>query len=144
MQLKFQPGKGYQDLNVVYVLESGRPLAQFTIDYLIAEDPLVKIFNIQSPGLQSGASDGWLNYDLAVAKVPSLYSVREACIWVRGDRNDCKHTQWCTCGITSLTNDLVGVTFGLQGHTDDPSAKRRISGYIWVAYQLASNPLTLR
>ena len=65
----------------MYVLESGRPLAQFTIDYLIAEDPLVKIFNIQSPGLQSGASDGWLNYDLAVAKVPSLYSVREACVW---------------------------------------------------------------
>ena len=144
MQLKFLPGKGYQDLNIVYVLENGKPLAQFTIDYLIAEDPIVKILSIQSPGLQSGASDGWLNYDLAVAKVPSLYSVREACVWVSGDRNDCKHTQWSTCGITSLTNDLVGVTFGLQGHTDDPSAKRLSSGYLWVAYQLVSNSLTLR
>lgn len=143
MQLKFQPGKGYQDLNVVYVLENGKPLAQFTIDYLIVEDPLVKVFYMQSSGLESGASDGWSYYDLAVPKVPSLYSVREGCVWVSGDRNDCKDTKWSTCGITSLTNDLVGVTFGLQGHTEDPSARRLSSGYIWVAYQLTSSPLTL-
>ena len=141
--VKFSPGVGYEDLNLVYILRDNKPLVQLTLNYSIVEDAPTRTFEIDSPGFQSGASEGWLDYNLAVSQVPPMYTARKACVWVQGDRTNCKDKQWATCAVTSLTDDLAQVNFALQGHQEDPSAKRFSSGYMWVGYQLVSDPVKL-
>jgi hypothetical protein len=141
--LKFSPEVGYEDLNLVYISKDEKPLAEVTLKYSIVEDAPIRTFEVDSPGFQSGASDGWLDYNLAVSQPPPMYTVRKACVWVQGDRSNCKDKKWTTCDVTSLTDDLVQVNFALQGHTEDPSAKRFSSGYMWVGYQLVTDPVKL-
>ena len=98
----------------MYISKDEKPLAEVTLKYSIVEDAPIRTFEVDSPGFQSGASDGWLDYNLAVSQPPPMYTVRKACVWVQGDRSNCKDKKWTTCDVTSLTDDLVQVNFGCR------------------------------
>ena len=144
IEIEFNPAAGYEDLNAIYLLESGRLQSELILDYSIVSDPLIHTIEIDSGGVESGNAKDWGTYDISVSKPPLFHSVRKECVWTTGDRTQCVQNNYATCKLNPTSEDEASATFALQGHSESPGARNLSVGHLRVAYQLTGPPVALK
>ena len=144
LTVEFAPDAGYEDLNVIYLIEDGHLQAELTLDYSIISDPPMRTIEIDSGGVESGNGKDSGTYSIKVENPPSSHALRKACVWTSGDRTQCGESKYSTCDLTTLSDDAVDAVFTLEGHDENIGARNISVGHLKVTYQLTSQPTDLQ
>jgi hypothetical protein len=138
--ISFQPKDDFEDLNDIFVLQDGRPIAELTIDYSFINEKPVQIVEIDSGQVESALNSDSATYQIGIGKPPQSFAFRKSCVWLSGDRFACErhsHCEW-----SNKDDTAVIARFDLQGHNEG-GGRRLSTGHLRIAYEMTSIPIKL-